>query len=104
MKFNKLKYSYSRGGVDNFDSTGNSRVFGVEPANMDDIERPYNKNIDKLRKCREIRDKIRKEIWYMYRNSEIAFGELDFDGKGYVTEKAFLESKFIKTRIKYPEE
>lgn len=40
----------------------------------------------------------------MYRNSEIAFGELDFDGKGYVTEKAFLDSKFIKTRIKYPEE
>jgi hypothetical protein len=31
----------------------------------------------------------------MYRNSEIAFGELDFDGKGYVTEKAFLESKLI---------
>lgn len=48
MKFNKLKYSYSRGGVDNFDSTGNSRVFGVEPANMDDIERPYNKKYDSL--------------------------------------------------------
>lgn len=48
MKFNKLKYSYSRGGVDNFDSTGNSRVFGVEPANMDDIERPYNKKYDYL--------------------------------------------------------
>lgn len=40
----------------------------------------------------------------MYRNSEIAFGELDFDGKGYVTENAFLESNLIKQRIKYPQE
>jgi hypothetical protein len=61
-------------------------------------------SIEKLQKCREIRDRLRKEIWYMYRNSEIAFGELDFDGKGYVTEKAFLESNILKTRIKYPEE
>lgn len=48
MKFNKLKYSYSRGGVDNFDSTGNAKVFGVEPANIDDIERPYNKKYAKI--------------------------------------------------------
>ena len=48
MKFNKLKYSYSRGGIDNFDSTGTSKIFGVEPANVDDIERPYNKKYVKL--------------------------------------------------------
>jgi hypothetical protein len=48
MKFNKLKYSYSRGGIDNFDSTGTAKIFGVEPANVDDIERPYNKKYVKL--------------------------------------------------------
>ena len=39
----------------------------------------------------------------MYRNSEIAFGVLDFDGKRFVIEKAFFKSNIIKTRIKYPE-
>ena len=33
----------------------------------------------------------------MYRSAEIAFGDIDFSGLGYITEKAFLDSKFIKS-------
>jgi hypothetical protein len=37
----------------------------------------------------------------MYRGADQAYGDLDFSGLGYITEKAFLESKFVKTRLKY---
>lgn len=39
----------------------------------------------------------------MYRNSDQAFGEFDFSGLGYVTQKSFLESKLVKNRINYSE-
>ena len=42
--------------------------------------------------CRNIRDRLRKELWYMFRGAEEAFGKLDFTGLGYVTEEAFLDS------------
>lgn len=35
----------------------------------------------------------------MYRSAEIAFGALDFNGLGYITEKAFLESIVVRERI-----
>lgn len=42
-------------------------------------------------------------MWYMYRSAENAFGELDFSGLGYVTEKSFLTSNLVKHRIPYSE-
>lgn len=57
----------------------------------------------KLQGTRRIRDKIRKEMWYMYRSAENAFAELDFTGLGHVTEKAFLDSYVVKNRIPYSE-
>ena len=33
----------------------------------------------------------------MYRNTEIAFGDLDFSGLGYVTMQAFLSSQLVKS-------
>lgn len=60
--------------------------------------------MQKLQGYRRIRDKIRKEMWYMYRSAENAFAELDFSGLGYVTEKAFLDSYLVKHRIPYSEE
>lgn len=59
--------------------------------------------MEKLQSYRRIRDKIRKEMWYMYRNAENAFAELDFTGLGYVTEQSFLSSNLIKHRIPYSE-
>lgn len=40
----------------------------------------------------------------MYRGADQAYGDLDFTGLGYITEKAFLESKFVKTRLKYTQD
>ena len=60
-------------------------------------------SMDKLKTYRRIRDKIRKEMWYMYRSAENAFAELDFSGLGYVTEKSFLTSNLVKHRIPYSE-
>ena len=40
----------------------------------------------------------------MYRGADQAYGDLDFSGLGYITEKAFLESKFVKTRLKYTQD
>jgi hypothetical protein len=37
----------------------------------------------------------------MYRSTEIAFGDLDFSGLGYVSQKAFLSSKFV-TSLNFP--
>jgi hypothetical protein len=73
---------------------------GKEP----EIGRSYQKNMLKLQGSRRIRDKLRKEMWYMYRSAENAFAELDFTGLGYVTEKAFLESYLVKNRIPFTEE
>ena len=39
----------------------------------------------------------------MYRNSDQAFGEFDFSGLGYITQKCFLDSKLVKNRLKYSE-
>jgi hypothetical protein len=33
----------------------------------------------------------------MYRSAEIAFGDIDFSGLGYVSQKAFLSSKFVNS-------
>jgi hypothetical protein len=54
--------------------------------------------------CRQIRDRLRKELWYMYRSAEKAYGDLDFSGVGFITEQAFLESKIIKMRVPFSEE
>jgi Ca2+-binding EF-hand superfamily protein len=32
----------------------------------------------------------------MYKNSDVAFGELDFSGLGYITEEAFIDSMPVK--------
>jgi len=40
----------------------------------------------------------------MYRSSEAAYGELDFSGLGYISEKAFLESKVVQNRIPFSQE
>jgi len=84
-----------------------SQTGGVEAGEGNDEEvpqRPYAKNMQKLQGCRQIRDRIRKEMWFMYRNAEIAFSELDFSGTGYVTESAFLNSNLVKNRIPFSEE
>ena len=54
--------------------------------------------------CRQIRDRLRKELWYAYRSALRAFGDIDFTGIGYITEKAFLESKVVKMRVPFSEE
>lgn len=53
---------------------------------------------------REIRDKIRKELRYMFRSAEMAYASFDFTGLGYITEEAFLTHKFVKSRIPFTEE
>ena len=40
----------------------------------------------------------------MYRCAEQAYGALDFDGKGYITQKDFINSIVIKERVPYSEE
>ena len=55
----------------------------------------------KLMLCRQIRDKLRKELAYLYRNSDIAFGEMDFSGLGYITEEAFLDSVVVKQKLNF---
>jgi hypothetical protein len=54
--------------------------------------------------CRQIRDRLRKELWYMYRTAEAAYGDIDFSGLGYISEKAFLDSKVAKMRTPFTEE
>lgn len=54
--------------------------------------------------CRQIRDRLRKELWYMYRSAEKAYGDLDFTGTGFITEQAFLDSKIVKMRVPFSEE
>jgi hypothetical protein len=46
-----------------------------------------------------VRDRLRKELVTMYRSAEVAFGALDFEGLGYITEKHFLESIVVRERI-----
>jgi len=31
----------------------------------------------------------------MYRSAEVAYADLDFSGLGYISEKAFLDSKIV---------
>lgn len=45
-----------------------------------ELYQPFYKNKAKVIICRKIRDKIRKEIRYMYRSAEVAFGDIDFTG------------------------
>lgn len=54
--------------------------------------------------CRQIRDRLRKELWYMYRSAEKAFGEIDFSGLGYISEQAFLSSQVVKMRMPFSED
>ena len=56
------------------------------------IERSYNKNMKKQFLCRQIRDRLRKEFHAMYRNAEDAYAALDYTGKGYITEQAFMSN------------
>jgi hypothetical protein len=51
--------------------------------------------------CRQIRDRLRKELWYMYRSAEKAYGDLDFTGVGFISEQAFLDSKIVKMRVPF---
>ena len=48
-----------------------------------------------------MRDKLRKELWYMFRNAENAYASFDFSGLGYITEEVFLNSKIVKNRIPF---
>lgn len=54
--------------------------------------------------CRAIRDKLRKELWYMYRSAEQAYSSFDFTGLGYISEDVFLNSKIVKNRIPFSQE
>lgn len=40
----------------------------------------------------------------MYRTAEAAYGDIDFSGLGYISEKAFLDSKVAKMRTPFTEE
>jgi len=52
-------------------------------------------SIQKTLLCRAIRDKLRKELWYMYRSAEQAYASFDFSGLGYIAEDVFLQSKIV---------
>ena len=53
---------------------------------------------------RAVRDKLRKELWYMFRSAEQAYASFDFSGVGFITEKGFLESKLVQNRIPFSQE
>jgi hypothetical protein len=36
----------------------------------------------------------------MYRSAEVAYGAMDFNGLGYISEQAFLDSMLVKNRMK----
>lgn len=65
------------------------------------IERPYKKNMQKQFLCRQIRDRLRKEFWAMYRSAESAYASMDFEGTGYITERAFLDSIVVSSRLPF---
>ena len=54
--------------------------------------------------CRSIRDKLRKELYYMYRSAEQAYSAFDFSGLGYISEQTFLDSKIVQNRIPFTKE
>ena len=39
---------------------------------------------------RQIRDRLRKELKYMFRSAEVAYASFDFSGLGFISEEAFL--------------
>ena len=40
----------------------------------------------------------------MYRSAEVAYADMDFSGLGYISEKAFLDSKVVSHRIPFSQE
>jgi hypothetical protein len=40
----------------------------------------------------------------MYRTAEKAYGDIDFSGLGYISERAFLDSKIVKGRVPFTED
>ena len=58
-------------------------------------------SVQKVNFCRQVRDRLRKELWYMYRSAEVAYADMDFSGLGYISEKAFLDSKVVSHRIPF---
>ena len=51
--------------------------------------------------CRNIRDRLRKEFWAMFRNAESAYAALDFTGLGYIPEQTFFDCIIIRERVPY---
>jgi|TARA_B110001450_G_C17491555_1_gene428544 hypothetical protein len=48
-----------------------------------------------------VRDRLRKELFVMYRSADVAYGALDFEGLGYITENAFLGSIIVRERVPF---
>ena len=48
-----------------------------------------------------MRDRLRKELFVMYRSADVAYGALDFEGLGYITENAFLGSIIVRERVPF---
>jgi hypothetical protein len=46
---------------------------------------------------------LRKELRNLYQGAEKAYAAMDFTGKGFINEEAFLES-FVMKRIAYSRE
>jgi hypothetical protein len=53
--------------------------------------------------CNQIKLVLRKELRNIYRGCDKAYASMDFTGKGYINEEAFLGS-LVMTRIPYTEE
>lgn len=68
------------------------------------IELPYKKNMHKQHLVRQIRDRLRKEFYAMYRNAEEAYSALDYTGTGHITREAFMNNQIIKMRIPFTSE
>ena len=60
-----------------------------------------NFSVEKTILCRNIRDRLRKEFWAMFRNAEAAYAALDFTGLGYIPEETFLNCIIIRERVPY---
>jgi uncharacterized protein YneF (UPF0154 family) len=51
--------------------------------------------------CRQVRDRLRHELYKMYKNAENAYAALDFTGLGYVAEDVFLNSYLVRERLPF---
>lgn len=51
--------------------------------------------------CRQIRDRLRKEFYAMFRNAEQAYAALDYTGTGHISEEAFMNSLIVSKRIPF---